>query len=185
MVWAPPIDMVTGLYPSDKKLHRRPCLEPGLDSQQVQALNARFAASAIKDVAKLPEQYIRCEILNRNQIRIVNFDNVRGGMSLMAGPVYEFIVEEIINPSKTPTTRSNLWGVEAKTSTPLGQETWANEGYVIYPELAMTSITSTNPAKGLFTTFDIGISVLTAVPGGGSVFVGYRQSWELVDKKYF
>ena len=105
-------------------------MDPVLRSkpQLYQQRSAEFPDSSIKDVTRLPDQYVDCEIVNSNQIRVYNTAPVRGGQTLMAGPVYEFLVDEIVNPAKTPTTASNLWRIVAYTTSPLGRESWATEG---------------------------------------------------------
>ncbi|CAD7934274.1 unnamed protein product [Amoebophrya sp. A120] len=170
--WNPPRDGSTGLFLNvlpDGTAHR-PCISPSISAADYQVMDQLFPRSAIKDITRLPE-YVSCVVINAYQIMITNTEPVRGGRTLMAGPVYEFLIDEVVNPPRTPFTASNLWRIVANTTTALGQEVWATEGWVIFPELAITRISSDNPANGLFTTFTIQVGVLTTVPGQGSILL--------------
>ncbi|CAD7933065.1 unnamed protein product [Amoebophrya sp. A25] len=187
MPWNPTMDPVTGLYIglNPDGTAPRPCISPALTAAQYQVMDQLFPRSAIKDITRLPE-YVSCHVISHNQIRIVNTEKLRGGRTLMAGPVYEFLVDEIQNPPRTPFTASNLWRIVANTTTPLGQEVWATEGWTIFPELVTTELMSSNPANGLFTTFTVRVAVLTQVPGQGSILLrAPRQDFYFGDRLAF
>lgn len=123
MNWNPTLDLATGLYLNLNAdgTSARPCIDPAMSAADYQVMDQLFPRSAIKDITRLPE-YVQCLIVSNKEITITNTEPVRGGRTLMAGPVYEFLVDEVVNPPRTPFTASNLWRIVADTTTSLGQE---------------------------------------------------------------
>jgi len=153
----PDDDVIPFLPPTLRKWRR--CLRM-VETTVYREMDARFGESLIKDATTLPE-HLECRVYP-DAIRVVNTTPVRGGRPMNSGPTYEFLVEDVVNPNNTPAL--NLWRVVAETEVEGGQETWAQSGFPIYPELTHASVTSTNPARGLYTEFsvflgDLGTSV--------------------------
>jgi hypothetical protein len=154
----------------DPVLGYRECVDSN-DPQTYQDLNGAFGKSVIKDATTLPE-YVKCRVSESNVIRILNTSggpSGRGGRTLMAGPTYEVLIADVTNPNATP--ELNIWGIQAHTTSEFGIETWANEGYKIFPELTKATVSSSNPGVGLFTKFTIEAGTLTRIPVGGSIFI--------------
>jgi hypothetical protein len=155
----------------------RGCADAVGTDQEKQALRAKFGQPLFSDISQLPE-YIRCSILSKTEVGLLNTDNERGGRLLFAGPTYEVLVTEVNNPQSTP--ELNLYRAIAHTGDAtedeyFGPERWAYEGFPIFPELADTSVESQNPAFGLYTTFTFALRTITRIPPGGSLKVTAPQ----------
>ncbi|KAF4726668.1 hypothetical protein FOZ62_010657, partial [Perkinsus olseni] len=159
---------------------------PGTDPStlvSVQDVRAEFGESLLSDAAQLPG-YISCTLATTNVIVLKNEEEERTGRPLLAGPTYEQILTNVMNPQSTP--ELNLWRIEAHTLHESAPETWATTGYVILPELAETSVVSSNPAYGLFTTFTFSLTPISRIPESGSILIhapvaGYYFGPRLVD----
>lgn len=123
-------------------------------------LRAEFARTSLLDTTQLPS-HISCTVTSNNVIVLKNEDEERTGRSLLGGTTYEQIVTNVVNPQSTPEV--NLWRIEAYTLHESAPETWAATGYTILPELEGTSVASSNPAYGLFTTFTFSLTPITRV----------------------
>eukprot|EP00438_Fugacium_kawagutii_P009387 Skav231293 [mRNA] locus=scaffold161:226417:230017:+ [translate_table: standard] len=117
-------------------------------------------------VTRLPE-WVSCQVVSPTELRLRNEEPILGGRPLIAGPVFEFFIMNATNAESTPLL--NLFQIEAMTSTLLGKEVWTAPGWVIYPELKMTAVSTANPGYGLYTNFTIMLQTITEVPSGGSI----------------
>mmetsp|Transcript_65594 Transcript_65594/g.170338 ORF Transcript_65594/g.170338 Transcript_65594/m.170338 type:complete len:2438 (+) Transcript_65594:84-7397(+) len=124
----------------------------------------------IAGITRLPE-WMTCEVFKPpiNEVVITNDEPLLGGRPLINGPVYEFFVMNATNAEETPPDGLNLFRVEAGTMAEFGREEFAGEGWIIYPELLMTSVQTSNPGFGLYTNFTITIQTVSRVPAGGSI----------------
>lgn len=127
-----------------------------------------FPVPLISGVTRLPE-WISCRVINPGMLQLKNEESILGGRPLISGPVYEVFVRNVTNPQSAP--HLNIFRAVARTSEPLGQEVWAAEGHVIFPELEMIKVESSNEGFGLYTTFSIQVKVITEVPSGGSLLI--------------
>lgn len=122
----------------------------------------------ISGVTRLPE-WISCNVATTSEVILKNEESILGGRPLIAGPVYEVFVRNVTNPQSSPPL--NIFRIVARTTTPLGKEVWASDGYIILPELEEIKVESSNPAFGLYATFDIQMRVITQVPSRGSILI--------------
>ncbi|KAF4676477.1 hypothetical protein FOL47_006115 [Perkinsus chesapeaki] len=180
------VDAAAGLpcvYPTPEQIENA---IPGTDPNTLvnsQDIRADFGQSLLSDAAQLPG-YISCKVVSSNVIVLKNEEEARTGRPLLAGPTYEQILTNVMNPQSTP--ELNLWRMEAHTVRENAPETWATTGYIILPELADVSVVSSNPAYGLFTTFTFSLTPITRIPESGSILIhapveGYYFGPRLVD----
>ncbi|CAJ1383539.1 unnamed protein product [Effrenium voratum] len=113
-----------------------------------------------------------------------NEEPILGGRPLIAGPVFEFFIMNATNAESTPLL--NLFQIEAMTNSALGKEVgtgslgvWTAPGWVIYPELTLTSVQTANPGYGLpwYTNFTVTLQTVTEVPSGGSIRIIAPQDY--------
>jgi len=131
-------------------------------------ISRQFPTPLISGVTRLPE-WISCIVESPTRLVLKNEESILGGRPLISGPVYEVFVRNVTNPQSTPYL--NYFRAVAKTSDTLGEEHWASEGFVIFPELEDLSVTSSNEAFGLYSIYDIRMTVITEVPSGGSILI--------------
>lgn len=135
-------------------------------------LSRRFDAAGLRPlisgVTRLPE-WTTCSIISPTELRLKNEEPLLGGRPLMAGPVFEFFVKNATNAERTPPPGLNLFEIIAQTTTPLGQERWAADGWTIFPELKMTKVEVSNPGYGLYTNFTFTLQTITELPSSGKV----------------
>jgi len=129
-------------------------------------LSLQFPTPLISGVTRLPE-WVSCQVISPTELQLRNEEPILGGRPLIAGPVFEFFIMNATNAESTPLL--NLFQIEAMTSTLLGKEVWTAPGWVIYPELKLTAVSTANPGYGLYTNFTIMLQTVTEVPSGGSV----------------
>ncbi|CAE8590604.1 unnamed protein product [Polarella glacialis] len=129
-------------------------------------ISRRFPTPLISGVTRLPE-WVSCKVISPTELMLRNEEPILGGRPLISGPVFELFIKNASNPESTP--QLNLFRIMAKTSTPLGQEVWTAPGWVVFPELTMTSVKVTNPGFGLYTNFTISMQTITEVPEQGSI----------------
>ncbi|CAK9070289.1 unnamed protein product [Durusdinium trenchii] len=129
-------------------------------------LSLQFPTPLISGVTRLPE-WVSCQVVSPTELMLRNEEPILGGRPLIAGPVFEFFIMNATNAESTPLL--NLFQIEAMTSTLLGKEVWTAPGWVIYPELTLTSVQTANPGYGLYTNFTIMLQTITEVPSGGSI----------------
>jgi len=129
-------------------------------------ISAMFETPLIAGVTRLPE-WVSCKVISPRELMLRNEEAILGGRPLISGPVFEFHLMNASNPESTP--QLNLFRVTAKTSAPLGQEVWTAPGWVVYPELTMTSVVVSNMGYGLYTNFSITLQTITEVPQYGSI----------------
>eukprot|EP00928_Gymnodinium_smaydae_P002156 TRINITY_DN10763_c0_g6_i1.p1 TRINITY_DN10763_c0_g6~~TRINITY_DN10763_c0_g6_i1.p1 ORF type:complete len:2393 (+),score=568.77 TRINITY_DN10763_c0_g6_i1:803-7180(+) len=125
-----------------------------------------FPVPLISGVTRMPE-WMDCRVKSPTEIELKNTEPFLGGRPLIAGPVFEFFVENVTNAERTPDL--NIFRVVAKTMAPLGQEVWKADGWIIFPELTLTRVESTNPGFGLYTTFKFRLKTITEVPERGYI----------------
>mmetsp|Transcript_104385 Transcript_104385/g.164729 ORF Transcript_104385/g.164729 Transcript_104385/m.164729 type:complete len:2315 (-) Transcript_104385:164-7108(-) len=131
-------------------------------------ISRQFPTPLISGVTRLPE-WISCVVTSTSTIQLKNDESLLGGRPLISGPVYEVFLRNVTNPVSSPYL--NIFKIVAKTTEALGQEVWAADGYVIYPELTDVSVVSTNEAFGLYSTFKVEMRVITEVPPRGSILI--------------
>lgn len=125
----------------------------------------------IAGVTRMPE-WIPCTVDRlSNAVVLLNDEPLLGGRPLINGPVYELFVMNATNGEETPPDGLNLYKVNAKTMVPGGMEEFAGDGWIIYPQLLMTSVETSNPGLGLYTNFTFTIQTVSLVPPGGSIQV--------------
>eukprot|EP00439_Symbiodinium_sp_Y106_P064768 s59_g10.t1 len=129
-------------------------------------LSLQFPTPLISRVTRLPE-WVSCRVVSSTELMLRNEEPILGGRPLISGPVFEFFVMNATNAESTP--QLNLFQIEAITSTAMGKEVWTAPGWVIYPELTMTSVETANPGYGLYTNFTLTLQTVTEVPSGGSI----------------
>eukprot|EP00434_Breviolum_minutum_P006549 symbB.v1.2.005781.t2/scaffold289.1/size287290/26 len=127
-------------------------------------LSLQFPTPLISGVTRLPE-WVSCQVISPTELQLRNEEPILGGRPLIAGPVFEFFIMNATNAESTPLL--NLFQIEAITL--LGKEVWTAPGWVIYPELKLTAVSTANPGYGLYTNFTIMLQTVTEVPSGGSV----------------
>jgi len=120
----------------------------------------------LSGVARLPE-WMQCRVVSPTEVRLTNTEPLLGGRSLTTGPVYEMFLKNTTNAQATPIL--NFFSVTARTNTPLGQERWFADGYIIYPKILNPQVSSSNPGYGLYTNLTFQMTPVTEVPGGGSM----------------
>eukprot|EP00929_Paragymnodinium_shiwhaense_P034282 TRINITY_DN18674_c0_g1_i1.p1 TRINITY_DN18674_c0_g1~~TRINITY_DN18674_c0_g1_i1.p1 ORF type:complete len:2410 (-),score=547.03 TRINITY_DN18674_c0_g1_i1:144-7373(-) len=148
-------------------------LRDGICSDQDPMALARLFADVgkkplISGVTRLPE-WMSCTVVSPTEIRLTNTESILGGRPLVAGPVFEFFVENVTNAQTTPDL--NIFQIAAHTMTPLGKEVWIADGWVIFPELGQTRVMTSNPGYGLYTRFTFRMYILTEVPEKGTISV--------------
>merc|ERR1719424_1450769 len=131
-------------------------------------ISRQFPVPLISGVTRLPE-WISCVVLSTGMLQLKNEESILGGRPLINGPVYEVFLRNVSNPQSTP--HLNFFRVIAKTAQVLGVEVWAAEGFIIFPELEESRVTSTNEGYGLYATFDVQVKVITEVPSRGSIMI--------------
>eukprot|EP00913_Durusdinium_trenchii_P001781 g1650.t2 len=132
-------------------------------------LSLQFPTPLISGVTRLPE-WVSCQVVSPTELMLRNEEPILGGRPLIAGPVFEFFIMNATNAESTPLL--NLFQIEAMTSTLLGKEVWTAPGWVIYPELTLTSVQTANPGYGLYTNFTIMLQTITEVPSAGFIIWG-------------
>eukprot|EP00927_Polykrikos_kofoidii_P086339 TRINITY_DN9640_c0_g1_i1.p1 TRINITY_DN9640_c0_g1~~TRINITY_DN9640_c0_g1_i1.p1 ORF type:complete len:2276 (+),score=290.72 TRINITY_DN9640_c0_g1_i1:1085-7912(+) len=135
-----------------------------------------FPKPLIRGVTRLPE-YVSCQVVKEDELVLMNTESVLGGRPLIAGPVFEFFVKNSTNAQSTPDV--NLFIINAFTGPPTRKEVWVSDGWIIFPELLDTYVSSSNPGFGLYSTFTISLKSVTEVGPRGSVVV------EAPDDYYF
>lgn len=126
----------------------------------------RFPEPLISGVTRFPE-WMSCRVESEDEVVLRNEESLLGGRPLINGPVFEVFVKNVTNAQSTPYL--NFFKIIAKTTTPLGKEVWAADGYVVNPELENIAIGLTNPGYGLYTQFHIEMKTITEVPSRGSI----------------
>lgn len=139
------------------------CLE-----EDPQLVNRLFPTPLVSGVTRMPE-WMSCQVVSPQEIRLTNTESVLGGRPLIAEPIFQFFLKNVTNARKTPAL--NMFRITANTMAPMGKEVWIGEAWVIFPELQMTQVTSSNPGFGLFTTFTFRMSSITEVPERGFINV--------------
>merc|ERR1719253_498951 len=166
----PPQQTVTITPPEGMRFYgvRNNDVEGACRNEDPMVIKRQFPTPLIDGVTRLPE-WISCRVINPTTLLLKNEESILGGRPLTTDAVYEVFLRNVTNQQSTPFL--NLFRAVARTSDPLGQEVWAAEGYVIYPELDMLQVTSSNEAYGLYSTFDIQMKVITEVPSRGSILI--------------
>jgi len=137
-------------------------------------LSLQFPTPLISGVTRLPE-WVSCQVVSSTELMLRNEEPILGGRPLIAGPVFEFFIMNATNAESTPLL--NLFQIEAMTNSALGKEVWTAPGWVIYPELTLTSVQTANPGYGLYTNFTVTLQTVTEVPSGGSIRIIAPQDY--------
>merc|ERR1712137_1365171 len=110
------------------------CLE-----EDPQLVNRLFPVPLIRGVTRMPE-WMSCQVISPTEVVLTNTESILGGRPLIGDAIFQFFVKNVTNARKTADL--NLFRVEANTMAPLGKENWVADGWVIFPELMRTSVTS-------------------------------------------
>ncbi|CAJ1360951.1 unnamed protein product [Effrenium voratum] len=132
-------------------------------------LSLQFPTPLISGVTRLPE-WVSCQVVSSTELMLRNEEPILGGRPLIAGPVFEFFIMNATNAESTPLL--NLFQIEV----------WTAPGWVIYPELTLTSVQTANPGYGLpwpqrYTNFTVTLQTVTEVPSGGSIRIIAPQDY--------